>query len=423
MKITIATAVYYPMINGVAVFSHNLAVGLVKRGHEVLVICPSQTGKNYTKMIDGVKVAYLRSMQAKIYPDQIHSVPKKKKFMGVELPHLFYRHGFRVSIFPALEIKKILDSFHPDVVHVQISDPIGLSVVSYARKNRIPIVTTEHNQPEVITDPLKMPKMVKKPMNYLLSSYFRNRQSKSDFVTMPTKQSIENLLLSSDKDFAVPVAAVSNGVDLTNFKPGKAPAQIYDKYKIPQDKPIVLYVGRVDPEKKVGTVIEAFAQALIKVPEAVLVVVGDGVDKARLQKMVLDLEISDSVKFLGRVLPPDLYEIYKIGSVFVTASEIETQGIVLIEAAASGLPLIAVNKGAVAEVCLNSKNGYLCEPGDAKGIAEAMEKILLDEKKRREFSEKSVEIASEHDFEKTLDKFINIYHKVINDKSDLNYDI
>ena len=172
MKITIATAVYYPMINGVAVFSHNLAVGLVKRGHEVLVICPSQTGKNYTKMIDGVKVAYLRSMQAKIYPDQIHSVPKKKKFMGVELPHLFYRHGFRVSIFPALEIKKILDSFHPDVVHVQISDPIGLSVVSYARKNRIPIVTTEHNQPEVITDPLKMPKMVKKPMNYLLSSYF-----------------------------------------------------------------------------------------------------------------------------------------------------------------------------------------------------------------------------------------------------------
>ena len=135
------------------------------------------------------------------------------------------------------------------------------------------------------------------------------------------------------------------------------------------------------------------------------------------------MEISDSVKFLGRVLPPDLYEIYKIGSVFVTASEIETQGIVLIEAAASGLPLIAVNKGAVAEVCLNSKNGYLCEPDDAKGIAEAMEKILLDEKKRREFSEKSVEIASEHDFEKTLDKFINIYHKVINDKSDLNYNI
>ncbi len=416
MKIVIATAVYYPMTNGVAVFSHNLAVGLVKRGHEVLVICPSQTGKNYTRVVDGVKISYLKSVQAKVYPDQIHAVPKKKKIMGVELPHLFYKHGFRISIFPVIEIKKALDEFCPDVVHVQISDPIGLSVVSYARKKNIPIVTTEHNQPEVITDPLKMPKVVKKPMNYLLSSYFRNRQSKSDFVTMPTKQSIDNLLLSSGKDFKVPVAAVSNGVDLSNFKPGKASAEIYDKYQIPKDKPIVLYVGRVDPDKKVGTVVEAFSQTLTKVPDAVLVVVGDGVDKARLQKMVSGLGITDSVRFLGRVLPPDLYEVYKVGYLFATASEIETQGIVLIEAAATGLPLIAVNKGAVAEVCLNDKNGYLCKPGDVKGISGAMTKILLDEKMRLDFSKKSVEIASEHDLEKTLDKFINIYHKVISNK-------
>ena len=55
MKIVIATAVYYPMINGVAVFSHNLAVGLAKRGNDVMVICPSQTGRNYTRTIDGVK--------------------------------------------------------------------------------------------------------------------------------------------------------------------------------------------------------------------------------------------------------------------------------------------------------------------------------------------------------------------------------
>ena len=78
MKIVIATAVYYPMINGVAVFSHNLAVGLTQRGHEVMVLCPSQTGKNYTRVVDGVKTVYLKSVQAKIYPDQIHEVPKKR---------------------------------------------------------------------------------------------------------------------------------------------------------------------------------------------------------------------------------------------------------------------------------------------------------------------------------------------------------
>ena len=89
MKIVIATAVYYPMINGVAVFSHNLAIGLVRRGHEVMVICPSQTGKNYTRTVDGVKMVYLKSVQAKVYPDQIHSVPEKKKFLGHKLPRLF----------------------------------------------------------------------------------------------------------------------------------------------------------------------------------------------------------------------------------------------------------------------------------------------------------------------------------------------
>ena len=98
------------------------------------------------------------------------------------------------------------------------------------------MVTTEHNQPDVFTDTLKVPGVVKKPVNYLLTSYFRNRQSKSDFVTMPTEQAIKDLIWSRGKGFPVPVAAVSNGVDLTDFKPGKAAAEIYRKYNILMEK-------------------------------------------------------------------------------------------------------------------------------------------------------------------------------------------
>ncbi|MBR3132304.1 glycosyltransferase [Candidatus Saccharibacteria bacterium] len=414
MKITIATAVYYPQINGVAVFSHNLAVGLAKRGYEVMVICPSQTGHSYKRTIDGVLTVYLKSVDTKVYPDQIHAVPEKKKVLGVKWPRLFYRNGFKVSVFPAREVREVLDGFKPDVVHVQVSDPIGLSVVSYARKNDIPVVMTEHNQPDVITDPMKMPKLVKKPVGALLNVYFRNRQSKSDFVTMPTKQAILDLL--EEREFGVPIAAVSNGVDLSHFKPGRAKAEIYKKYNLPEDRPIVLYVGRVDPEKRVETVLLAFKKAREQVPKAMLVVVGDGVDRLRLEKEAEKLELTDAVKFLGRVLPPDLYELYKVGDLFATASEIETQGIVLIEAAATGLPLIAVDKGAVAEVCINEVNGYLCTPGSVEEIAEAMVKILSDADLRKRFSEESVKIAKEHDFERTLDKFINIYNRVIKEK-------
>ena len=413
MKIVIATAVYYPMINGVAVFSHNLAIGLTKRGNEVMVICPSQTGRNYTRMIDGIKMVYLKSVSAKVYPDQIHAVPAKKKVFGVEWPHLWYRHGFRVSIFPQREVRKALDEFQPDVVHIQVSDPIGLSVAGYARKHGIPIVTTEHNQPEVITEPLHVPGLMKKPVDAALTAYFVNRQSKSDFVTMPTTQAIDNLIWSRGKDFAVPVAAVSNGVDLSNFRPGKAPDELYEKYKLNKNYKTLLSLGRVDPEKNVGLVIDAFIKVKRQLSGVQLVIVGDGVDKARLEKKVAKY---DDIHFLGRIVPPELYKVYQLGDVFVTASEIETQGIVLIEAAACGLPIIAVDKGAVKEVCITGENGYLCRPGDINEISEAMVKILTNDKKYKEFSRNTLAIAAEHNFEKTLDKFINIYNKVIENK-------
>ena len=420
MKILIATAVYYPMTNGVAVFSHNLAMGLAQRGHEVVVICPSQTKKNYTRNEDGVKVCRLKSIDLKVYPDQIGNVPPKKRFLGVTLPHILYKKGFKASVFPAREVKHVLEDFRPDVVHVQVSDPIGLSVVHYARKMGIPVVTTEHNQPEVLTEPLKLPKVVRKPVNALLSSYFRNRQAKSDFVTMPTKQAIDHLILSSGKNFDIPIAAVSNGVDLSNFKPGKPSDNFCHKYGISRDIPTVLYVGRVDPEKKVGLIIEAFAQICDKLPTAEMVIVGDGVDKARLEKLAFDLGLSNRIKFLGRIFPPELYEAYKAGDVFVTASEVETQGIVLIEAAATGLPLIAVNKGAVAEICVNKKNGFLCEPGDKNGISEAILTVLSDKELRNKMSKKSLEFASEHDLGRTIDKFINIYSRVQKNRESLN---
>lgn len=413
MRIVISTAVYYPMINGVATFSHNLATGLVKRGHQVMVLCPSLTKKNHVEIQDGVRVQYLHSIEAHVYPDQIHPVPAKKKLFGKELPHLYYKDGFHISVMPSHEIEKALNKFKPDIIHSQISDPIGIATVHYAKKNNIPIITTEHNYPDVITDPLKLPKFIKKPTDAILAAYFVGRQKKSDYVTMPTQKAINELILSRDEEFKVPVEAVSNGVDLTAFKPGKAPSTFYQKFHIPEGRPTVLYVGRVDPEKQVGLVIDAFAGVLSVIPDAILVVAGDGVDRLNLERKVIELNIKDSVFFLGRVMPPELYDAYKVGDLFATASEIETQGIVLIEAAATGLPLIAVNKGAVSEVCQNDVNGFLYEPKDVVGIQDGMVKILSDKKLRENFSEQSSKIAKNHDMNNTLDRFEEIYRTVL----------
>ena len=409
MKIAIATPVFYPMINGVAMFSYNLACGLVKRGHEVLVLTPSQNKYWHSEALNGIQVVYLSSTDIKVYPDQIHDVPKKK---------IFYKNGLKASLLPHNQVKRALSGFRPDVVHVQGSDPIGLATVKYARKNRIPVVTTEHNQPEVLTQSLHMPGLARKPINNALSNYFVKRQSKSDYVTMPTKLAIKNLI--GDKKLGVPVEAVSNGVDLTAFKPGRASEETYNKYKLPNDVKIVLYIGRVDPEKKVGTALRAFADYLYrcksnkldKLAKTLFVVVGDGVDRPRLEMEAEKIGISDSVRFLGRVTGPDLAELYRVGDIFVTASEIETQGIVLIEAAASGLPLVAVDAGAVAEVCKNGENGYLIRPGDINSMSNAIYRLLSDPKLKKQMATKSIEIASKHSLDSTIDRFLEIYQKV-----------
>ena len=112
-------------------------------------------------------------------------------------------------------------------------------------------------------------------------------------------------------------------------------------------------------------------------------------------------------------MPPDLYEIYKTGTLFATASETETQGIVLIEAAATGLPLVAVDAGAVKELCQNKKNGILCKPGKIRQMANAMVKILSDVKLQKIYGEGSIEIAKKHDINRTLTRFEEIYQIAI----------
>lgn len=413
MKIAIATPVFYPMINGVAMFSYNLAKGLAARGNEVLVLTPSSNKHRHTEMLDGIEVVYLSSTDVKVYPDQIHDVPKKK---------LFYKNGLKASVFPYQQVKRALSTFRPDVVHVQGSDPIGVSVVKFARKNKIPVVSTEHNQPEVLTQSLMIPGLMRNPVNNALSSYFVKRQTKSDYVTMPTKLAIKKLL--GDKKIGVPVEAVSNGVDLTAFKPGRPDDAIYKKYNLSEDARILLYIGRVDPEKNVGMVLRAFADFLYraksnkldKLSKTLFVVVGDGVDRPRLENEAKNIGVIENVRFLGRVTGPDLAELYKAGDVFATASEIETQGIVLIEAAATGLPLIAVDAGAVAEVCKNGENGFLVRPGDVASMAGDIYKLFSDRELRKKMSLKSVEIAGEHSLDKTIDKFLQIYQKVCYNK-------
>lgn len=230
---------------------------------------------------------------------------------------------------------------------------------------------------------------------------------------MPTEMAIEDLVPKNRRRFDVTVEPLSNGVDLSKFTPGKASAKVLKKFRLEPGKLRVLYVGRVDPEKSLGNVVTAFAGVVEEVPEAELVIVGDGTDRRHLIDLAQALGISDKVKFPGRIMPPDVTEIYRGATMFATASETETQGIVLIEAAATGLPLVAVDAGAVSELCQNKKNGVLCKPGDLVGMTDAMVSILKDADLQQKYGEKSLEISKKHDLNRTLKRFEEIYEEAI----------
>ena len=429
MKIAIASDIYYPMTNGVAVFAHNLANGLAQAGHDVMVICPSFNGKYHIDVDDnGVKTVHLTSMRFPFYPDQINKVPDKRKILGLPMPRLAYRHGIWWSINPYSEVEEALDSFRPDVVHLQTAETVALAIMHYVKKHNTPLVSTGHAYPDNVTDQFKIlkPKPVKKATNAVLRSYMASFLKHAEYATMPTEMAIGDLVPKNRKRFKVTVEALSNGVDLSAFKPGKPNQDVLAKFNLKENSKRVLYVGRVDPEKSISNVVVAFAKVHEEIPDADMVVVGDGIDLAHLESLAHDLQLDQgeqpAIRFLGRVMPPELIDIYRTGSLFATASKTETQGIVLIEAAAVGLPLVAVDAGAVSELCQDKRNGELCEPDNIDEIAAAMKKILLDKDLQKKYSEQSIEISKLHDLKRTLKRFEEIYHEAIALKSEKDWD-
>lgn len=384
MKILIASDLHWPTINGVATFSRTLAQGLAARGHDVLVIAPSQTGRKYKEVDDNYPVYRTRSV-----------------------PFPFYQN-FRISINPQREVKKIIEEFEPDVVHIQMLMWIGQAAMRYGNKAGIPIVSTNHAMPENLLDNLRLLAPVARPINYMLKEYGRRFHSKSDCVTMPTQSAIDMF----DVELPKPMLAISNGINLSRFKPGKVPKKLYKKYKIPENRQIITYVGRLDAEKHLWLLVKAFAKVR-RGRDVQLLIVGDGTDSDNLKELVRELKIVKRTTFTGRVPDEDLTQLHRVGTVFAMPSPAELQSIALLEAMASGKPTVAVDAGALKELCQDGVNGELCEQDNVEQMATALAKILDDEKLAKKYSEKSLEIAKTHDIEYTLDRFEEVYRSVM----------
>jgi len=387
MKILIATETYYPDINGAVIFTHRLATILAKRGHNVFVMCPSRSLKNTVSNDNGFTVYGIRSIPIPLYPN------------------------FRISpLFISGTIRGAVEEISPDIVHIQHHFLIGKRAVSAAKKLGIPVIGTNHSMPENLVHHLHLPKFAEKWLRKFYWRQFARIFEQLDFVTTPTKTAAA---LLKNAGFSKDVMPISNGVDLERFKPTNNGLYLKRIFAVPINKPVLLYVGRLDKEKGIDIILRALLD-ILRVTSVHLVLAGIGKEKQRLEELTEKLGIQKAVTFTGFVPDKDLQNIYRIGDLFVIASTAELQSIVTMEAMASGLPVVAVNAKALPELVHDGENGYLFSDGDSQMLAEKVVAILSNQTMRAQMSRKSLEIIKDHDINKTIEKYESVYNEIVN---------
>jgi len=380
MKILFVSDSYYPHINGVYYFVCRLGPLLQEKGHEVAVIASSESMYSSQKKIDGLDVYGLPSLPGLIYPD--------------------FRMPSRLLL--KSRINRIIQSFKPDIIHIQDHFLLGKVVIKVNKDLKIPIIGTNHFMPENFSAFVSGGNL-KKRFENLLWKDFSRVFNQVNLVTTPTEFGARLIR----PKLKVDVKAISSGISLERFNPSGDTREIRKKYAIP-DKTVLLYVGRLDPEKHIEEILKSVALA-VKKTDFCFVVVGKGTSKTALEKLTNQLGITNRVIFTGFVPDEELPYIYKLSRCFIIASIAELLSLVTLQAMASGLPIIAVNAGSLSELVKDKINGYLYKEGDIPDIVQHIEDIIVRDDLYRKMSEKSLEFVQQHDIYKTLGSFEKLY--------------
>lgn len=385
MKILLATESYYPNIDGGAVAQHNLVKELKKLGHEPIVLAPGYKFRNYIEEIDGHQV-----------------------YRTSSIPLPFYMNGrYRFSPFPFFKIRKIIRKLKPDIVHICSPYPIGGSAYIWARKNHIPVISSIHILPENLLSPFLGSKHYKgfkeRFWKYLI--YFFNL---ADWITIPTQSGADIYIGHGLKNKITPI---SNGINTNVFNPKNDGEYLRKKFNLPK-KNIVLSAGRMTPEKNLDVLINAIPKVVKKIDAHFLFVGSGGEYKQSLQNMVEELNVAEHTTFTSFLDWDDYPNIYTIADLFTLPSEAELQSIVTLEAVASGLPVVVVNKGALPELA-SSGNGLVFEPKNSEEMADKIVTILSNEKLKKQMSKNSLELVKKHTLESVAKQYVKAYEKAI----------
>lgn len=379
LRIVIGADTFAPDINGAARFAERLAAGLVQRGHDVHVVAPNRRYRQAapaTEVIEGE-------------PMTLHRLPSVRW-----APHDWLRFvwPWRSKHYA----RKVLDRVKPDVVHIQSHIIIGRGLSRIAHQRGIPVIATNHVMAENILDHSTFPKFID---NLVLKFAWADAKRTFDLVratTTPTRRAADFLERTVGLQGVIPISC---GIDRSQYSPVVAP----------RTESRIVFVGRLTAEKQVEVILEAMTK-LDPALKTTFDIVGGGDQRKNLERLTVELGLSDRVTFHGRTSDEELRAVLSRASLFVIASIAELQSIATMEAMASALPIVAADAVALPHLVHDGENGYLFEPGNSEELAARMTDVLTAEPAEYErMQQASLEGVLVHDINRTLDTFEALY--------------
>ncbi|MBQ3383687.1 MAG: RecX family transcriptional regulator [Erysipelotrichaceae bacterium] len=381
MRIGLFSDTYLPDVNGVVTSVDTLRLALEKLGNDVYVICPSNRIKQVT------------------WDNRILRIP------GIKVKQIY---GYTIASAHHRKAEKMLQELDLEMIHVHTEFGIGQFGRKFARKYHIPVVATYHTFYEDYThyvNPFNIRALEKvgRLSIRILSEKWCNGVNGLIVPTPKTKKALEGYGVYN-KMFVVPT-----GLDLERFQ------RDYDNEPlIAENRFVLVYVGRIAEEKSVDFLLDAMELLKRKNRSVSLAVIGDGPDLEKIRKQAEKNDLTDMVKFTGKIEHSQVASYYSMADRFVSASLTETQGLTFIEAMAAGLPVLARDKVALNNVLIDDYNGYYFRT--VTDLVEKTEMLMdMNDEEWEKMREASRTKADEYSLENFGKAVMKVYQEITDD--------
>ncbi len=338
MRIALVTETFLPSVDGVVTRMKYTIDWLVEQGHDIVVIAPDLGVKDYR----GVPILGVPAYTMPLYRSRPWGIPSPR-------------------------VAEYITSFHPDIVHVWQPALVGFPAVSTCIHEKIPLITSYHTDLSSYLDYYGPIRAFRRPI-----VWYQRRENNLAPLTLTTSNAMRRKL---EEQGVHNIAVLPRGVDLKRRDPSFASEEMRDRLTGGHpERTLLVYIGRTAAEKNLGSLIPMIRSH----PEWSLAIVGDGPELEQLKE---DFAGTSTV-FTGFMEGEELSEAFASGDVFVFPSTTETLGLVILEAEASGVPLVAAASPATVEQLQNGENGLVYDPDDPDALTKAVERLVGDQELR-----------------------------------------